>query len=51
MPELDAVYEEAWDLLNAPAANAPVRVPYRILERGASDIAWPDRHPGLPMRQ
>lgn len=50
MHEIDAVYEEAWDLLNAPADNAPVRVPGRILERGASDIGWPDRHPGLSMR-
>jgi hypothetical protein len=49
--EIDAVYEEGWDLLNAPADKAPVRVPNRILERGGSDIGWPDRHPGLSARQ
>jgi hypothetical protein len=47
MHEIDAVYEEAWDLLKASADKAPVSVPDRTLERGASDIGWPDRHPGL----
>ena len=50
MNEIDAVYEEGWDLLNAPADNAPVRVPERILE-GASGIDWPDGHPGLSALQ
>jgi hypothetical protein len=50
MNEIDPVYQEGWDLLNAPADKAPVRVPDRILE-GASGIDWPDRHPGLSARQ
>ena len=49
--EIDVVYEEAWDLLNAPADKAPVRVPHQILERGASDICWPEHHPGLSARR
>jgi hypothetical protein len=48
--EIDPVYEEAWDLLNGPVDEAPVRVPERILERGGSEIGWPDRHPGLSAR-
>jgi hypothetical protein len=35
--EIDAVYEEAWDLLSAPADDAPIHLPARILER------WDDR--------
>lgn len=50
MHEIDVGYEEAWDLLNPSAHDAPVHVPDRILERGASDIGWPDRHPGLSTR-
>jgi hypothetical protein len=48
--EIDAVYEEGWDLLNAPADEAPMRVPDRILE-GASEVGWPDGHPGLSVRR
>ena len=48
--EIDAVYEEAWDLLNASEAEVPVRVPVRILERGAADVGWPEHHPGLLAR-
>jgi hypothetical protein len=40
-------YEEAWNLLLAPADAAPVRVPEWILKRGGSDIGWPEGHPGL----
>jgi hypothetical protein len=51
MREIDAVYEEGWDLLNVPTDEAPVCVPEKILERGTSDIGWPDGHPGLSARQ
>ena len=48
--EIDAVYEEAWDLLHVSDAEVPVRVPDRILHGGASDVGWPEHHPGLLAR-
>lgn len=40
-------YEEAWDLLLASADEAPVSVPDWVIERGSTDIGWPEGHGGL----
>jgi hypothetical protein len=40
-------YEEAWDLLNAPADEAPTNLRDWVYERALSDIGLPPGHPGL----
>lgn len=41
-------YENAWELLDAPADEAPVYLPDRIYDDalGPSGVGWPDGHPG-----
>lgn len=44
--QIDA-YEERWDLLEHPADEAPVWTPDWVIERGNSDIGWPEGHRGF----
>ncbi len=40
-------YEERWDLLESGAKDAPVWLLDWVIERGNSDIGWPEGHPGF----
>lgn len=46
-----AAYEDAWELLAAPADQAPVHLPAWVFERGEGDVGWPDGHPGFAVHQ
>jgi hypothetical protein len=40
-------YEEAWNLLEEPADQAPIHLPDWLYEEAERGIGWPDGHPGF----
>jgi hypothetical protein len=45
-----AAYEDAWEMLGAPANQAPVHLPDRTYNDalGPDGVGWPPHHPGYP---